>query len=46
MVIIVVEIGSWLFFVLTGYKFKPAANNPYLKLALNEEDEGEDMEDM
>lgn len=33
-----VEMSTLIFFVLTGYKFRPASNNPYLQLPLDEED--------
>ncbi|KAJ8336800.1 hypothetical protein SKAU_G00380200 [Synaphobranchus kaupii] len=33
-----VEISTLVFFVMTGYKFRPASNNPYLQLPLDEED--------
>lgn len=33
-----VEVSTLLFFVLTGYKFRPASNNPYLQLPQDEED--------
>ncbi|XP_055763150.1 protein GPR108-like isoform X2 [Salvelinus fontinalis] len=33
-----VEVSTLVFFVLTGYKFRPASNNPYLQLPLDEED--------
>ncbi|XP_031676637.1 protein GPR108-like isoform X6 [Oncorhynchus kisutch] len=33
-----VEVSTLIFFVLTGYKFRPASNNPYLQLPLDEED--------
>lgn len=33
-----VEVSTLVFFVLTGFKFKPASNNPYLQLPLDEED--------
>ncbi|XP_077462124.1 protein GPR108 [Stigmatopora argus] len=34
-----VEVSTLVFFVLTGYKFRPASNNPYLQLPQDEEDE-------
>ncbi|XP_012737282.1 protein GPR108 [Fundulus heteroclitus] len=33
-----VEVSTLFFFVLTGYKFRPASNNPYLQLPQDEED--------
>jgi hypothetical protein len=35
------ELTTFMFFVLTGYKFRPAANNPYLELAHDSDDETE-----
>ncbi|KAL2086385.1 hypothetical protein ACEWY4_017444 [Coilia grayii] len=33
-----VEVSTLIFFVLTGFKFQPASNNPYLQLPQDEED--------
>lgn len=33
-----IEVSTLVFFVLTGFKFRPASNNPYLQLPLDEED--------
>jgi hypothetical protein len=35
------EMTTFIFFVLTGYKFRPARNNPYLELAHDSEDDTE-----
>ncbi|XP_042334588.1 protein GPR107 [Sceloporus undulatus] len=37
------EMATLVFFVLTGYKFRPASDNPYLQLS-QEEDDSLDME--
>jgi len=34
------EMTTFIFFVLTGYKFRPARNNPYLSLGHDSDDEG------
>lgn len=31
--------ATLVFFVLTGYKFRPASDNPYLQLSLEDEDD-------
>uniref|UniRef100_A0A3B4DP89 GOST seven transmembrane domain-containing protein n=1 Tax=Pygocentrus nattereri TaxID=42514 RepID=A0A3B4DP89_PYGNA len=33
-----IEVSTLVFFVLTGFKFQPASNNPYLQLPQDEED--------
>ncbi|XP_019331276.1 protein GPR107 isoform X2 [Alligator mississippiensis] len=33
------EMATLVFFVLTGYKFRPASDNPYLQLSLEDEDD-------
>ncbi|NXN15230.1 GP107 protein, partial [Indicator maculatus] len=33
------EMATWVFFVLTGYKFRPACDNPYLQLSQEDEDD-------
>uniref|UniRef100_A0A8D0H2M7 G protein-coupled receptor 107 n=1 Tax=Sphenodon punctatus TaxID=8508 RepID=A0A8D0H2M7_SPHPU len=33
------EMATLVFFVLTGYKFRPASDNPYLQLSQDEEDD-------
>uniref|UniRef100_A0A914XGB1 GOST seven transmembrane domain-containing protein n=1 Tax=Plectus sambesii TaxID=2011161 RepID=A0A914XGB1_9BILA len=37
LVSIVEEIGTWFFFAVTGYKFRPAEHNPYLRLAQDDD---------
>ncbi|XP_058861457.1 protein GPR107-like [Acipenser ruthenus] len=39
------EVATFVFFILTGYKFRPASDNPYLLLPL-EEDEELEMDDV
>ena len=33
------ELSTLIFFVVTGYKFRPAPNNPYLQVAQDSDDE-------
>ena len=33
------EMATLVFFVVTGYKFRPASNNPYLQVPTEDEDE-------
>lgn len=33
------EMATLVFFVLTGYKFRPASDNPYLQLSQDDEDD-------
>ncbi|XP_035685075.1 protein GPR107-like isoform X2 [Branchiostoma floridae] len=32
------ELATYVFFVMTGYKFRPASNNPYLQVSQDDED--------
>uniref|UniRef100_A0A8D2IT46 G protein-coupled receptor 107 n=1 Tax=Varanus komodoensis TaxID=61221 RepID=A0A8D2IT46_VARKO len=38
------EMATFVFFVLTGYKFRPASDNPYLQLSQDDDDDSVDME--
>ncbi|XP_015176178.1 PREDICTED: protein GPR107 isoform X1 [Polistes dominula] len=40
------EIATYVFFILTGYKFRPASANPYFTLTTDEVDQGEDDDEM
>ncbi|KAI4499433.1 hypothetical protein M0802_005329 [Mischocyttarus mexicanus] len=40
------EIATHIFFVLTGYKFRPASANPYFTLTTDEVDQGDDDDEM
>lgn len=37
------EMATYVFFVLTGYKFRPASANPYFQLNVDEDDEEDDV---
>ena len=37
------EMATYVFFVLTGYKFRPANSNPYFLLAYRDDDDDEDV---
>lgn len=32
------EMATYVFFVMTGYKFRPANNNPYFRVTTDDED--------
>ena len=34
-----IELATLSFFILTGYKFRPASNNPYLLLSQSDDEE-------
>lgn len=38
------ELATLIFYVATGYKFRPAADNPYLQVSTSEDDEEPDVE--
>ncbi|XP_075434792.1 protein GPR107 isoform X2 [Ascaphus truei] len=38
------ELATFVFFVLTGYKFRPASDNPYLQLPQDEDEDDLEME--
>ncbi|XP_046827392.1 protein GPR107 isoform X2 [Vespa crabro] len=40
------EMATYVFFVLTGYKFRPASANPYFTLTTDEVDQGDDDDEM
>jgi hypothetical protein len=35
------EMTTFIFFVVTGYKFRPIRNNPYLELADSDDEDAE-----
>lgn len=35
------EMATYVFFVLTGYKFRPASANPYFMLSFDDDDDEE-----
>jgi hypothetical protein len=37
------EMATYVFFVLTGYKFRPASANPYFQVMMDEDDEEVDV---
>lgn len=40
------EMATYVFFVLTGYKFRPASANPYFTLTTDEVDQADDDDEM
>jgi hypothetical protein len=40
------ELATIMFFIITGYKFKPAADNPYLRVPTDEDDEEMEMDEV
>ena len=38
------ESANLIFFVVTGYKFRPGCNNPYLRLPASDEEEDLEMD--
>ncbi|XP_074917252.1 protein GPR108 isoform X2 [Chelonoidis abingdonii] len=41
---LLVEVSTLVFFILTGYKFRPASNNPYLQLPQEDEEDEEELQ--
>ncbi|XP_013412245.1 protein GPR107 isoform X3 [Lingula anatina] len=41
-----IELATFIFFVITGYKFQPADNNPYLQVPTEEDEEQLEMEEV
>lgn len=40
------EMATYVFFVLTGYKFRPAAANPYFQVNTDEEEDDDEEVDI
>jgi G protein-coupled receptor 107 len=38
------EMATYVFFVLTGYKFRPVTHNPYFSVLTDDEDEDDEVE--
>jgi hypothetical protein len=38
------EMATYVFFVLTGYKFRPASANPYFQLSVDDDDDEEEVD--
>lgn len=38
------EIVTYVFFVMTGYKFRPASANPYFQVNLEDSEDNNDMD--
>lgn len=39
------EVAVFTFYVLTGYMFRPASNNPYMRVAIDENGDMDDADD-
>ena len=40
------EIGTLVFFIVTGYKFRPASDNPYLQVPVDSDEEELEMDEV
>ena len=40
------EIGTLVFFIVTGYKFRPASDNPYLQVPVDSDEEDVEMDEV
>lgn len=38
-----IEVAAFVFFVMTGYKFRPTIANPYFQVALDPDDDDTDI---